>query len=402
MLARNASVLLANVRRHSRTFATATTHTSTTILSDKTIDNLGAIKKETVEYDVIINGGGVVGFSLLAALSKSPYFEDKKILLLEQQPKRNAAPESKVDVGERKLSNRVSSLTTASKNFFENLGVWSGIEPLSKKATIMYVWSEHFKDGISFTPRYPGISDALCDGKKTSDDSICYFIENHVLLNSLEKSIPENRIRYGANVTDVQANANKVDVLIDGEERITANLLVGCDGFNSLVRRKSTLEYKEFALQEKGIVGTVEILRESEFDQNDVAFQRFLSDGTVVALLPLTDHYSSFVISAPNKRSEHLMSLGDEEFIVAMNDLLVSEMSPSHLNNPLRSGQRTIERLLNKIAQPSEPPRLSAPQLLSVVPKSRASFPLGFATTVPSLVGSPKGSSNNKVAIIGE
>jgi ubiquinone biosynthesis monooxygenase Coq6 len=223
-------------------------------------------------------------------------------------------------------------------------------------------------------------------------------VENHVLLNALESKVPKERVRYGSNVSDVLANGNKVDLLIGDNERITANLVIGCDGFNSLVRRKSTLQYFERKLNEKGIVGTVEVLRELELDLNEISYQRFMpDDGTVVALLPLTDNYSSFVISTSEQRAEKLLALSDEEFVQSVNEMLVVEQL-----QPQNAALKLVGNMLQPFAQAEFPPKPTAPQIMSVIPKSRAAFPLAFATTVPSLVGSPKGSTNNKIVIIGD
>ena len=370
------------------------------------------------EYDIVINGGGVVGFTLLAAINKSPFLREKKILLLEQQPKKSPTStkssdkltnDEKLEISsfERKLSNRVSSLTLASKAFYEKINIWPEVEHLTKAASAMHVWSQNYNEGITFTPRYPGLSDVVFpQTADRSQDAVCHFIENHLLLSALERSVPNPHVRYGANVTDIAADGNKVNLVVgDGTEVISTNLLVGCDGYNSLVRRKSTIKSFEQKLDEKGIVGTVQMLPESEFDSNDVAYQRFLpEDGTVIALLPLTNNFSSFVISAPTRRADSLMSMSNDEFVNEFNNLLSAS---SRQQNILGSLSQFVDGTFKNVFKatgfrPGPPPKANLPQVLTVVPDSRAAFPLGFATTVPSLVGSPKGSSNKKVVIIGK
>jgi ubiquinone biosynthesis monooxygenase Coq6 len=218
--------------------------------------------------------------------------------------------------------------------------------------------------------------------------------------------IPESRVRFGANVTDVVANGKNVDIIIDGNEKLSTSLVVGCDGFQSLVRGKSDLKYFEQDLQQQGIVGTIEVSLESESDLNDVTIQRFVPwDESVVALLPLTANYSSFVISANNKRSAQLMALSDEEFVAAFNDYLFGAAKSSSL---LASCVQGLDRILGTIIpssgpfSPNPPPRLSPPQVLSVVPGSRASFPLKFGTTVPYMVGSVVGSDSKNLVLIGD
>lgn len=390
--------------------STATANTDLNAV-DKSKEHAG----KSQEFDIVINGGGIVGFSLLAAISKSPFLREKRVLLLEQQPKKAQKNDSKKSESngkphpanqERKLSNRVSSLTVASKDFFDKLGLWSQIEPCSKEVRAMHVWSHDYNQGITFTPHYPGVLDTLLSTSSRSDSCVCYFLENHVLLNALEQSVPPNFVRYGSSVTDITANANKVNLLTDNGDTITANLLVGCDGFNSIVRRKSSLRFFEQKLNETGIVGTVQMLAESEDDANDVTFQRFLAeDGTVIGILPLTNTHSSFVISAPSKRADALMQLSDDDFVNEFNQLLTKESKRKP--NPFNTIASLVDNAVNQALKsagfkPGPPPKAHVPQITNVLPKSRAAFPLGFATTAPSLVGSPKGSNNRKIVIIGE
>ena len=177
---------------------------------------------------------------------------------------------------------------------------------------------------------------------------------------------------------------------------IQTKLLIGCDGFKSLVRSRSTLTYYQFELEQIGIVGTLKL--ESPFVKNSIAFQRFIGDHMVIALLPLDDQHSSFILSIPAKDMQSWIKLTDEEFVYRFNTELVREKR----SNPLDrlSGQlgESFQRLFGQNLLQTNPisqyhARIP-PIIQEVLPGSRAAFPLGFGTTVPRLIGSIKTDSS--------
>lgn len=346
-------------------------------------------KLDQEEYDIVINGGGIVGLSLLLAIKKSPFLREKRTVLLERINKPTILKnELRTQNEERTLSNRVSSLTSSSRHFFQELNAWESMEPYSKQINAMHIWSSNYNKGITFHPSEGSSLLDLLLGSKPIDEwdtqkkSVCHILENQIILNSLLQEIKHldvNTISYGVDVKDIKANDDggliNLITLQDGREKmITCNLLIGSDGFNSFVRKKSNIVYKEVDLGQKAIVGTVEITRESEFDQNDIAYQRFIPwNSSVLALLPLTDNYSSFVLSTKKENEIKLSSLSDAEFVDTLNDYLFKQTSKNDsLSSNISSLIQKIDNLIptpNSLAMP--PPRISPPNILNLIPESR-------------------------------
>lgn len=304
---------------------------------------------------------------------------DKRVLLIEQQIPPTSSPAQEVQP--RVFSNRVSALTESSKDFFQRLNIWHKLTDYAKSAQGMYVWSEHYPNGIQFRP-------------DSVNGSVCYIVENSRMIRALFEQInqSENKnssVAYGTIVTDIEQIAtgpgsSSVQLKIakakdpDDWRTLQTRLLIGCDGFKSLVRSKSTLPYFEHDLQQMGIVATLEI--ESPYLDNEMAFQRFVGDELVIALLPLDSRHSSLVLSIPKRNLQQWSELDDEDFVRKLNQELMKESRP-------RTGLDKLMATLNQnnFANPFE--TKFPPRIVSVAPKSRAPFPLGFGTTVPFLVG---------------
>ncbi|XP_075680789.1 ubiquinone biosynthesis protein COQ6, mitochondrial [Dermatophagoides pteronyssinus] len=334
-------------------------------------------------YDIVINGGGIVGFSMFAAIKSSPFLSAKRVLLIEQQSQ--PQPSSSAMQENRKFSNRVSAITLSSKQFFEQLKIWNSLLPYAKPVHAMYVWSNHYQNGINFGHDSP------------YEDEMCYILENTRMLQALHDQIESNsnplqKISYKTSVVDInqdvdvrdsQATTIKLKIvdLEDTEQQqksIQTRLLIGCDGYKSIVRSKSTLPYFEADLDQMGIVGTLEV--ETLNKDNSIAFQRFVSDQLVIALLPLDECHSSLVLSVPKQSVQDWMKLSDQEFVSRLNNEIIREPK---IQNPLDKLASTFNvRQLYGNAQIRSPPTIR-----SMVAGSRAAFPLGFGTTIPFMVG---------------
>ena len=292
-------------------------------------------------YDIVINGGGIVGFSFLAAIKSLPHLSQKRVLLIEQQnePKfKNTSPEAEDPFSEKRtFSNRVSSLTAASKRLFEELDVWHSLEPFAKRVEGMHVWTDHYQNAVHFEDSSGG----------GGQEATCYIVENNRMIRSLVERIRADQaeVAYSTSVQEIEQVKKEVDddssfrneatsILLrlsptssferSSSSVLQTKLLIGCDGFKSLVRSRSTLPYYAAELAQMGIVGTLQL--ESPFTDNSVAFQRFLADQLVIALLPLSPRHASFVLSVQSKDLDGWMSLADEDFVHRLNSEISREV----------------------------------------------------------------------------
>lgn len=388
-------------------------------------------------YDLVINGGGIVGLTLLNSLLKSPFLNRCNILLIEQADRYGSKRIESSPRGDNShtpnYSNRVSSLTLSTRRFYKDLGIWDHLETYAKQVKSIKTWNYNYNDRIDFQPsnqyRYKGIN---CSNE---DNTLFTVAENSKIgtalirnLENLTKNIsssPENFITWSSQVESILTNGDGVleikgKNIKTGEEFTTnAPFIVGCDGFNSTVRKAAGFKYYEKKLNKTAVVGTVEMESRHSGDMNDIAYQRFSSaNDTVAALLPLDSQYSSFVISCPTDYSERLLNSNEETFIKEFNHLLnSSEMNPNILVKGLHEiGNFTLDTMelirqrlsLSMNTVQFNPDRDfwydlddSPPKLLRLIPDSRAAYPLHFGTTSPYMVGHLPDSSHQQVALIG-
>src|SRR5512147_549712 len=114
-------------------------------------------QKSGAAYDVLIVGGGMVGAALACALGNSPL----KVAVLDRTSP--AAPDKEYD-------QRVSAITLASQNLFENIGAWdSMVRRRVSPVREMQVWSEGGSGSIHF------------NAAEIGEPCLAWIIENRVI-----------------------------------------------------------------------------------------------------------------------------------------------------------------------------------------------------------------------------
>lgn len=312
----------------------------------------------TEHYDIIIGGGGLVGTTLAAALAANKTLADKKVLLLE------GAPPFKGFSVSQPYANRVSAINKNSIALFESIGAWERmVNARVKPVKQMQVWESN--------------SDALIQFQHDhfAQDVAC-IVENDLILDAvyaqLKEAAPNVLVRNLSRISDVKLPADTgrevSEVSLQSGEKFTCELIIGADGFNSLVRKQMGVDVFSLNYERMGLVATLEL---SEAADNSVAWQRFIPTGPV-AMLPLTDKLSSLVWSTTIPHAKELLNMPAEEFIDALNQAFCKEYPKSDLTDKALSTLNSIMgRNLSTIRQ--YPPRVCG-----VFDKSRATFPLGF------------------------
>ncbi|CDH43457.1 UbiH/UbiF/VisC/COQ6 family ubiquinone biosynthesis hydroxylase [Candidatus Contendibacter odensensis] len=249
----------------------------------------------SMDYDLIIAGGGMVGSALACALGQS----DLKIALLEGLPLERIRPGDNLDA-------RVSAISRASQRIFAAVGAWDGmtawrVSPFRE----MRVWDATGSGQIHF------------DSATIGEPLLGWIIENRVIQHALlerARQLPTVDLLCPAALEAVQALDNNCwRVQLNDERVFTTRLLVGADGAQSKVRQWANIDTGGWNYDQSAVVANV---RSTESHQ-ETAWQRFLPTGPL-AFLPLHDGRCSIVWATAPEQADALLALDNAAFADAL------------------------------------------------------------------------------------
>lgn len=341
--------------------------------------------------DVVIVGGGPAGLSILAGLKNSPKTSHLQCKLVDpndlNQIKRFESPT---------FTNRIVSLTTTTMKLMQKIGNWDHLD---------FRRVQFYNNVIAFDNKFTGHGPAVVEFNNSAIDynpmaAMCETIniQKSLLLRleeleELEECVMDN-VKVESISTDPKSG-HKIDwpiVTLSNGEVIQTRLLIGADGNNSPVRKFSGIQSRGWSYDSMGVVGVVTLNNDS-FNLN--AYQRFLSTGPV-ALLPLPGNEATFVWSIKNERAQILRSItNDDIFISLLNaaikldeadldyyfkQLKVNPEDKSIIDdiNWRLSVLEEVEDSNNTKSSGNKVP-FELPEIVSILPKSRAAFPLKMA-----------------------
>ncbi|CAD5114549.1 DgyrCDS3667 [Dimorphilus gyrociliatus] len=314
-------------------------------------------------YDAVVCGGGMVGNAAAAAFGKTSMLNHLNILLLESQAYK---PTEKV---QNVFSNRVSAISPASIELLKSVGAWERIEKTSRYQPVkrMQVWDFASDSTITFNNPNP-------------EHNLAFIVENDVIVDALVEQIKECEnvsMRSGTRVEKFAIPSNEstdlVELTLEDGEKILTRLLIGADGAKSQIREECDLHTTGWDYHQRAIVATLKLRDPTD---NNVAWQRFLKNGPI-AMLPLSNEYSSLVWSTSVSESKRLMELDDDCFKDAINEAFWSnENRDDAAQNLLETLNQIISNL--GVNKPSST-RILPPSVIEV--NQRASFPLGVTHT---------------------
>lgn len=264
---------------------------------------------ENTQFDLVIVGGGMVGASLLCALSPLVSQYGLRVAIIEAFPLSvQASAANSVDQAKRSYQPsydaRSTALSWGSRNIMKRMGLW---EKLVEQATP--IERIHVSDRGHFGAVRMSAQDYAVG-------ALGYVVENgwlgQVLLESIEQMQGVNLI-CPAQVTRVDnlSNGARISFEQDGlSQSIEAALLVIADGGRSELCQQLKVELEQHDYRQHAIIANVT----SQKAHQNVAYERFTSAGPL-ALLPL--HESGKRASEQN-RSALVLSVGADEVDVLM------------------------------------------------------------------------------------
>lgn len=247
--------------------------------------------KDTMDFDVIVVGGGLVGASLALALRDSGL----KLALVEARP-----PAPLPDDGS--WDSRVYAISPANAAFLARLGVWDGLDP-ARIAPVhaMRIWGDDGQARLDFNAYEIGASE------------LAFIAESRLLQDGMWRQLErqENMQILSSACTGLEWQEDAAVLSLADGRACRATLVVGADGRDSWVREQAGIATAPRSYHQKGVVANFN----TALPHGNIARQWFRPDG-ILAYLPLPGdggNRVSIVWSTWDEQADELVALPPRE-----------------------------------------------------------------------------------------
>ncbi len=242
----------------------------------------------SLPYDAAVVGGGPAGLAAAIALAEA----GARIALVA----RRAAY----------ADNRTTALLGGSANFLERLDVWRRCADKSAELSVMRL--------VDDTGRLIRAPEVKFVAAEIGLDAFGYNIANRDLMTALDERAGEL-----SNLTRIDDDADTIeiaesDVLVHATQgtSLTAHLIVGADGRQSLCRDAAGIEVKRKRLDQSALTFNIALSR-----PHRNASTEFHTPHGPCVFVPLPGQRCSVVWVTTPKDAQRLMALGDDELAAA-------------------------------------------------------------------------------------
>ena len=250
------------------------------------------------DADILIAGGGLNGPALALALAQGGF----RVLVVDARP----AP-ARAQAG---FDGRSYALAIASKRLLAMIGVWGRVA--DKAQPILEIKASDGRAGAGGSPFFLHF-----DHAEIEEGPMGFLLEDRYLYAAFLAAMAETQgvtLLSGETVVAQEADAQGVAVTLASGARLTARLLVGCDGRGSGVAARAGIVRVGWGYGQTALVTAVA----HERDHQGIAHQFFMPGGPL-AILPLKGgHHSSIVWSEAEAVAEAIQALPDAEYLAAL------------------------------------------------------------------------------------
>ena len=243
---------------------------------------------ESIDADVLIVGGGLVGGTLgclLAGQGISTVIVDR------------AKPSDQLDP---EYDGRASAIALGTQRVLSGAGLWDDLQGGCSPIDDIRV-----SDGDSMMFLH-------YDHRDLDIRPFGYMVENRHLRVALAKrfaALQDLTLMAPGQIESLERTANGIEASLDSGQQVCARLVIGADGRASQTREDAGIDVTKWSYNQSGIVCTVHHERSHEH----IAHERFLPAGPF-AILPLKGHRSCIVWTERKDLAPAMMDLNGEDF----------------------------------------------------------------------------------------
>ncbi|RHW77406.1 2-octaprenyl-6-methoxyphenyl hydroxylase [Colwellia sp. RSH04] len=271
------------------------------------------MEQSKAKYDVIISGGGLSG--CLMALSLSDHKKSDGSLLSIAVIEANEHQSANVNQHTPLFDDRVLALSHGSAQYLQQVGVWS---LLADKACAI-------KD-IDISDRGHFGKSRLA-AEEFSVDALGYVIDMALIGKALLQKLSEkSNVTWFSpdSIQTIEWQSQCVNVQLNSGKSLHAQLLLACDGANSVCRKQAGIDVEQSDYEQVALIANVC----TEKAHLNKAFERFTEHGPIAMLpLPLISEQKtkqlgqgrcSLVWTMTPSQAQDIIALSDEAFALAL------------------------------------------------------------------------------------
>lgn len=245
----------------------------------------------SMNFDIVIIGGGLLGASMAAGLKHSGL----SIAVIESQ---NAPISPDIPETENQWDSRLYAISPGSSQFLEQCGAWSRIDPWRiTPVEAMRVFGDTGPE-LKFTAQQIGHSE------------LAFIIENRAMHRALWDILREQHnvtLLEQSRCATLDFNPDHAELTLENGQKIKAKLVVGADGRNSWARNQAGISAAPIDYHQHGVVANFI----TEQPHQNIAYEWFQTDG-ILAFLPLSGSRVSMVWTATPEKSAELLALDSD------------------------------------------------------------------------------------------
>jgi len=249
------------------------------------------------DYDIIIVGGGLNGPALALALAQGGF----RVAVVDAR-----AADTRAMAG---FDGRAYALAAASQRLLSAIDVWGALAPHAQPIL-------QIKTSDGGAQQGPAPFFMAFDHAELGQGPMGYMVEDRYVYAGFLAAMARAKITLisGQTVVAQSVQAGSASVTLGNGEKLTAQLIVGCDGRASGVAARAGIARWGWEYGQTALVTALHHAR----PHGGVAHQYFMPDGPL-AILPLArGHHSSIVWSERTARAAQINDLGDDEYLTVL------------------------------------------------------------------------------------
>lgn len=277
----------------------------------------------SLHYDLIIVGGGLVGASLALALRDASL----NIALVEARlPSAN--------------DGRLFALNISSVNLLTQIGVWSAIQ--SQAAAIQSVH-------VSHRGHFGAVH---LQAEEAGFNYLGQVLPARYLEAALHEALlqmPTLSVYRPARVTQLQTGDQLATLTVQQANEtvtLTAPLIIGADGTESTLRELLSIPTETVDYHQTAMVSIFQLARSHQ----GVAYERFC-DGGALAMLPLPEQHAASILSVGTEKAKQLLEMDDAAYLAHCQQLMGYRLGRLLSVSPRQAYPLRMKRALRAVTQ---------------------------------------------------